>query len=94
VVPKFSKFYGLSNETSHEKIGRGLFVSLFTLQVYREKTIPTTNGRNKKSRSVVRIAKSGSNDYSEDCPQNKQNRTQMTIPTTVVKIDVTHCDIM
>jgi hypothetical protein len=37
VVPKFSKFYGLSNETSHEKIGRGLFVSRFYI-VYRAKS--------------------------------------------------------
>jgi hypothetical protein len=29
VVPKFSKNYGLSNETSLEKIGGGLFVSRF-----------------------------------------------------------------
>jgi hypothetical protein len=37
VVPKFSKFYGLSNETSLKKIGRGLFVSLF-FTVYRAKS--------------------------------------------------------
>jgi hypothetical protein len=37
VVPKFSKFYGLSNETSLEKIGRGLFVALF-YTVYRAKS--------------------------------------------------------
>jgi hypothetical protein len=37
VVPKFSKFYGLSNETSLEKIGRGLFVSRF-YTVYRAKS--------------------------------------------------------
>jgi hypothetical protein len=37
VVPKFSKFYGPLNETSLEKIGRGLFVSLF-YTVYRAKS--------------------------------------------------------
>jgi hypothetical protein len=54
----------------------------------RVKTIPTTNRRNKKSRSIVRIAKLGSNDYSDDCRQNKQNQPQMTIPTTVVTIRI------
>jgi hypothetical protein len=37
VVPKFSKLYWLSNETSLEKIGRGLFVPLF-YPVYRAKS--------------------------------------------------------
>jgi hypothetical protein len=37
VVQKFSQFYGLSNATSLEKIGRGLFVSRF-YTVYRAKS--------------------------------------------------------
>jgi hypothetical protein len=36
-VPKFSKFYGLSNASSLEKIGRRLFVSRF-YTVYRAKS--------------------------------------------------------
>jgi hypothetical protein len=37
VVPKFSKFSGLSNETSLEKIGRG-FLFHFFYTVYRAKS--------------------------------------------------------
>jgi hypothetical protein len=37
VVPKFSKDYGLLNETSLKKIGGGLFGSRF-FTVYREKS--------------------------------------------------------
>jgi hypothetical protein len=76
-------FFWLISPSSFELWTRNASVN-FAATVLTRKGKDYSDNKSYKleSRSVVRIAKSHSNDYSNDCRQNKHNRSQMTIPTT------------
>jgi hypothetical protein len=58
-VPKFLKNYGLSNKTSLERIGRGLFVSRFYTKIVQktEKYRFSKSSKNKKLAHSIKIPK-------------------------------------